>query len=85
MGFRPDFLDRLKRHDPRDALHDLLVLFGPLQMDDRPSARLVKQVLDTLHAVYSAEISNGLVATMVSVETDAISIGILYEEIMMAV
>jgi hypothetical protein len=66
-------------------LYDLLVLFGPLQMDDRPSARLVKQVLDTLHAVYSAEISNGLVATMASVETDAISIWILYREIMMAV
>ena len=58
---------------------------SPLQMADRSSARLVKQVLGTLHAGYSAEISNGLVATMASVETDAISIWILYREIMMAV
>jgi|GEM_PF-6533339 len=49
------------------------------------SARLVKQVLGTLRAGYSAEISNGLVATMTSVETDAISIGILYCEIVMAI
>jgi hypothetical protein len=58
---------------------------SPLQMADRSNVRLVKQVLGTLHAGYSAEISNGLVATMASVETDTISIGILYREIMMAV
>ena len=52
---------------------------------DRSTARQVKSVLAALRAGYSPEISNGLVATMVSVETDAIPIGILYREITMAV
>ena len=73
--------------DRRGVCHGITghaLLRGPAAAD-RCSARLVKQVLGTLHAGYSAEISNGLVATMASVETDAISIGILYREIMMAI
>jgi hypothetical protein len=61
------------------------LVIGPLQMADQSSARLVTQVLGTLRVGYSAKISNGPVAAVVGVETDAIAIGILYREIMMAI
>jgi len=52
---------------------------------DPSGVRLGKLVLDNLRVGYLPEILNGLFAAMVGVETDAIAIGILHREIMMAI